>query len=250
VLKPATGYTASILRKSIEQESLRLHMEDAAAFPLSMCAEVCSRCMHKPATAMQSYVRRGLAALGGTAESEEEIEPGGTETETTGEDEAEAAPPSRRRLVRQRAVEEDDGDLDLPPEEPMEPEAADEISPAASIALLVRLANGSTHTFHHSVFAAAYLVDTEGRDLARADTAFDDGTLQVTWDEGDIGVFPAITEPPPAEPPAAPTAEAPEAAEAAEAPEAAEAGPAMQALLAAMAAAHESDRAAKRRRTD
>ena len=229
VLKPATGYTASILRKSIEQESLRLHMEDAAAFPLSMCAEVCSRCQHKPATAMQSYVRKGLVALGGT---------GASEDEAAGEDEAGAAPPPRRRLARQRAVEEDDGDLDLPPEESMEPEATDEIAPAASttsdIALLVRLANGGTHTFHQSVFAAVYLVDTGGRDLARAHTEFDDGALRVTWDEGDHGVFPAITE----------AAEAPEAAEAAEA------GPAMQALLAAMAAAHESDRAAKRRRTD
>ena len=102
-----------------------------------------------------------------------------------------------------------------------------------------------------SVFAAAYLVDTGGRDLSRADTAFDDGTLQVTWDEGDIEEFPAITEPPLAEPPAAPTAEA--TAEAAAPPEATEPpeapGAAMQALIAAFTAAHESDRAAKRRRT-
>ena len=96
----------------------------------------------------------------------------------------------------------------------------------------MRLTNGNTHTFHQSVFAAAYLVDTGGRDLARANTEFDDGALRVTWDEGDHGVFPSITE----------------AAEATEAPVAAEAGPAMQALLAAMAAAHESDRAAKRHR--
>ena len=103
---------------------------------------------------------------------------------------------------------------------------------ASHMALMVRLTNGNTHTFHQSVFAAAYLVDTGGRDLARANTEFDDGALRVTWDEGDHGVFPSITE----------------AAEATEAPVAAEAGPAMQALLAAMAAAHESDRAAKRHR--
>eukprot|EP01043_Picozoa_sp_COSAG02_P072916 COSAG02_NODE_13953_length_1327_cov_1.302932_2_plen_113_part_00 len=104
------------------------------------------------------------------------------------------------------------------------------------IALVVRMTNGSTHTFHQSVFAAAYLVDTNGRDLAGADTAFDDnGALHVTWDEGDPEVFPAITE----------TTEPTEAPEAPEAP-----GPAMQALVAAMAAAHESDRAAKRRRTN
>ena len=48
---------------------------------------------------------------------------------------------------------------------------------------MVRMANGSGHTFHQSVFAAAYLVDTGGRDLARADTAFDGDTLLVTWDE-------------------------------------------------------------------
>ena len=129
----------------------------------------------------------------------------------------------------------------------------DEIAPAASttsdIALLVRLANGGTHTFHQSVFAAVYLVDTGGRDLARAHTEFDDGALRVTWDEGDHGVFPAITE-------AAEAPEAAEAAEAAEAPEALESGdgdapgPSVRALVAAFAAAHESDRAAKRRRTD
>ena len=78
-----------------------------------------------------------------------------------------------------------------------------------------------------------YQIWHDGRDLARANTEFDDGALRVTWgDEGDPEVFPAITDP----------------ARAAEAPEAAEAGPAMQALLAAMAAAHESDRAAKRQR--
>ena len=46
------------------------------------------------------------------------------------------------------------------------------------------MVNGNTHTFHQSVFAAAYLVDTGGRDVARANTEFDDGdTLLVTWDE-------------------------------------------------------------------
>ena len=60
------GHTASILRKSIEQESFRLHMEDATAFPLSQCAEVCARCQHKPTTAMSKYVRKQLVALGGT----------------------------------------------------------------------------------------------------------------------------------------------------------------------------------------
>jgi hypothetical protein len=106
---------------------------------------------------------------------------------------------------------------DSPAPGDMELEATDEIAAAAStgndIALLVRLANGGTHTFHQSVFAAVYLVDTGGRDVARADTAFDDGALRVTWDEGDHGVFPAITEA--AE---APEAAAPEAPEAAEAP--------------------------------
>ena len=114
------------------------------------------------------------------------------------------------------------------------------------------MTNGSAHMFHRSVFAAAYLVDTGGRDLARADMAFDNGTLRVAWDEGDIGVFPAITDPTEGtEPPAAPTAEA--TAEAAAPPEATEPpeapGAAMQALIAAFTAAHESDRAAKRRRT-
>jgi hypothetical protein len=202
LLKPTTGCTASILRKSVEQESYRLHAADAAAFPLSMCAEVCARCQHKPATAMASYVRKGLAALGGTEESEDETEP-------AAETEDEAAPPPRRRLVRQRAVENDcdldlppeepeasdpesDGDLDLPPEEP---EATSAASTGTDVALVVRTTDGGTHTFHQSVFAAAHLVDTGGRDVARADTAFDNGTLQVTWDEGDIGVFPAITDP-------------------------------------------------------
>jgi hypothetical protein len=66
---------------------------------------------------------------------------------------------------------------------------------------VVRMTNGNAHMFHQTVFAAAYLVDTGGRDLSRADTAFDDGTLQVAWDESDIDAFHAITEPP-----AAPTA--------------------------------------------
>eukprot|EP01046_Picozoa_sp_COSAG06_P023171 COSAG06_NODE_1827_length_8276_cov_9.022991_5_plen_114_part_00 len=112
------------------------------------------------------------------------------------------------------------------------------------------MTNDNAHMFHQSMFAAAYLVDTGGRDLSRADTAFDDGTLRVTWDEGDIGVF-EPSRPPRSEPPAAPTAEA--TAEAAAPPEATEPpeapGPAMAALIAAFTAAHESDRAAKRRRT-
>ena len=52
LVKLATGSAPGILRKSIEQEPLRLHVEDAEAFPLSMCAEVCTRCQRKPATAM------------------------------------------------------------------------------------------------------------------------------------------------------------------------------------------------------
>ena len=69
-------------------------------------AEVCSRCQHKPATAMASYVRRGLAALGGTGESEEEIESGGTETEPAGEDETagEAEGSEARRVGKQRSA--------------------------------------------------------------------------------------------------------------------------------------------------
>ena len=41
----APGITAPL----VEQESFRLHMANADAFSLEMCAEVCARCQHKEA---------------------------------------------------------------------------------------------------------------------------------------------------------------------------------------------------------
>ena len=114
--------------------------------------------------------------------------------------------------------------------------------------------------------------------LARADTAFDGDTLRVTWDEGDLGVFPAITETTEAaedddpEGSDAETLDLPETDAPGDDTEPREVidlvsesdgetdsesedddggpGPAVRALIAAFTAAYEQDRAAKRRRTD
>jgi hypothetical protein len=202
------GHSCGVLRKAVEQRAEGLYR--TGDLSLDQCSEVHRRCQHKGDTALQKYVLRLQNMETDVSDAEALPEPADED-----EDEDEPAPPPRRRLVRQRAVE-DDVDLDLPEEpdeteEPDEPEAPEEPEGTESgdgsgdgsgdesgddgVALVVRMANGSAHMFHQTVFAAAYLVDTGGRDLSRADTAFDDGTLQVTWDEGAVGVFPAITDP-------------------------------------------------------
>eukprot|EP01044_Picomonas_judraskeda_P010089 COSAG03_NODE_1277_length_4415_cov_3.408522_1_plen_535_part_10 len=206
--KGITGVTVGTLRKSVEQCAFAMHLNDPDAMSLEMCTTVCKRCQHRPQVAMNKYVRGGVqkqrarladTEAAGTGDTDGLDGTDGTDGSTDGTDgstEDTGGTDGSDAETLDLPAAEAPGDSPAPGD--MELEATDEIAAAAStgndIALVVRMVNGNTHTFHQSVFAACYVVDSGGRDVARADTAFDDdGALRVTWDEGDHGVFPAIT---------------------------------------------------------
>ena len=66
VFKPMVGHPVGVLRKSVEQRALAVHVANPGTFTLDDCVEVHRRCQHKPATAMASYVAGKLAELGGS----------------------------------------------------------------------------------------------------------------------------------------------------------------------------------------
>ena len=65
VFKPLVGHPVGVLRKSVEQRALSLHVAEPDTFTLDHCVEVHRRCQHRPATAMAAYVAGKLAIYTG-----------------------------------------------------------------------------------------------------------------------------------------------------------------------------------------
>ena len=63
VFAKMVGHPVGVLRKSVEQRALSLHVASPGTFTLGDCVEVHRRCQHKPATAMASYVAGKVAEL-------------------------------------------------------------------------------------------------------------------------------------------------------------------------------------------
>jgi hypothetical protein len=70
VFKPMTGVSIGDLRKSVEQHSLKMHLEDPESHTLADCVEVHRRCQHLSRTAMDKYVLGAIGKMKGDAPTE------------------------------------------------------------------------------------------------------------------------------------------------------------------------------------